>query len=335
MVQDNKQTEISRTTQLLVRLIKVLKALLRLFPSCFVVRFGFIGGYIASFFFKREMTIASVQLAVAFPSINKQECTKLAQKVFAHIGEFSCETFIFDKLLMHEEDGKDPTTYKYITVTPDDFFPKTIKEGKGVVALSGHIGCFELLPAYYINRGIPVSTVGRLPNFQTLALPIKELRDSYNAELLWRDDIGSTRKLLKTIKQAKCVAALIDQDTDLDNEFCPFFGIPAAHPVTLIKLAIKRNLLIISTFIVRVAHLKYEVFTDKIDYNPNSESACQDILKAYNKRLEELITKYPEQWLWWHRRWRRRPDIDYQKHPDKLFSTSNYLAWLKNIQRSN
>ena len=54
------------------------------------------------------------------------------------------------------------------------------------------------------------------------------------------------------------------------------------------------------------------------------------VLEVFSARLESLVRQYPEQWYWWHRRWRRRPGIDYQSTPELLRSTAEYITWLEN-----
>lgn len=58
------------------------------------------------------------------------------------------------------------------------------------------------------------------------------------------------------------------------------------------------------------------------------EAAFAFVLKEYNSLVEELIREYPSQWFWWHRRWRRRPGIDYEKTPQALRGSTEYLVWL-------
>jgi hypothetical protein len=55
----------------------------------------------------------------------------------------------------------------------------------------------------------------------------------------------------------------------------------------------------------------------------------EDILKEYCRRIEAVIAEHPGQWLWWHRRWRRRPGIDYNANPDQLLGAKDYVTWLR------
>jgi KDO2-lipid IV(A) lauroyltransferase len=135
--------------------------------------------------------------------------------------------------------------------------------------------------------------------------------------------------LLNAVREGAVIAMLVDQDVDLDNVFIPFFGLPAAYPEAPIRLALKFSLPIFSSFIVRKRRLTHHIITQKIDFDAKSDDVIQNILTVYNKRLENLIFHYPDQWIWWHKRWRRRPNIDYKKEPSRLMSTKQYLKWLE------
>ena len=175
-----------------------------------------------------------------------------------------------------------------------------------------------------------MSVIGRAPNYELLDIFAKRLKKSYGIESIWREDSTSSRKIISAFKTGRVVAALIDQDTSIENAFAPFFGVDAAYPSSLITLAVKYRIPIITSFIIREQPYHHNVITDRIDYDPDSETVIQDILKTFSKRLEDLIIKYHEQWIWWHRRWRRRPGMDYNLHPETLPSTKDYLSWLNN-----
>ena len=72
--------------------------------------------------------------------------------------------------------------------------------------------------------------------------------------------------------------------------------------------------------------MKRVTWEDKI--NPE-----EYIIEEYSKTLENLIIKYPDQWVWWHRRWRRRPEIDYKQYPELLPSSIEYVRWIQELSK--
>ncbi len=77
----------------------------------------------------------------------------------------------------------------------------------------------------------------------------------------------------------------------------------------------------------RSPDMKYEICLRRIDWE-HREDPVPYILSSYGTFLETYIKKDPTQWVWWHRRWRRRPDINYNENPELLRSTREYLEWL-------
>ena len=301
-----------------------LSFLSQLVPQNIYLKLGQALGRACSPLFSKDSQISRTQLEMCDIEkvSNPAETTRF---VFGHVGESIFEIFILGKLLTRnpglsnviEEDGAEHV--------------ENLKKQKerGALALSGHIGCFELLAAYYSINNIPLSVVGRYPNSPYFGAILEKVRESYKVEAIWRQGRTAAAQILRALRNGRVLAVLIDQDTNLENEFSPFFGIEAASPAMPIKLAVKRNLPIVSSFIVRTGLLKHRVVTRPINYSSEDPDAVRNILDEYNRRLEALIREFPSQWIWWHRRWRRRPGINYQIEPKKLRSTSDYLLWLK------
>ena len=297
---------------------------LRLLPSPIAVSIGRNLGSLVSYLCSREMAIAREQLLFAFPGLNKNaEAKSLAQGCFQHMGESVAEMLILDRIL-HSE---------HVEILDDHLIRSAGKCDTAAIVLSGHLGCFELIAAHYASTGLSISVVGRDANYPSLAVAHRQFRETFGVETIWREDPAAGFQLLRAIKSKRIIAALLDHDTKLENEFCPFFGVDAASPAALLHLAIRYRLPVLTSFVVREQPLKHKLVNRKIEYKPEDPSAIYFILGEYNRQLEDLIRKYPSQWIWWHRRWRRRPKIDYQQDPEKLRSTEEYINWLQEINQ--
>jgi KDO2-lipid IV(A) lauroyltransferase len=96
---------------------------------------------------------------------------------------------------------------------------------------------------------------------------------------------------------------LIDQDTKVESIPVSFFGQAAKTPVSLITLGKKSNARFVSAFLFRTGWFRFTVFVEQIPDGTTEE----DILRVYNERLEQYIRRYPDQWVWFHKRWRTTP----------------------------
>ena len=192
-----------------------------------------------------------------------------------------------------------------------------------IVALTGHCGNWDLLAAYIISRGLPITTAGRVarnPIFQRI---LADLRATYGIKTLWRSESLTTRGILKELRPGQVVATLVDQDTDVHSLFVPFFGRPAKTPSALLSLAKRVKALIITAFLFRT-NKGYKVYLQELDPNLTEE----ELLVQYHQRLESLICQYPEQWVWIHKRWRTLPT-------GKTLSSREYLHLLEEELREH
>lgn len=315
-------------------LFPVLRPLLRLLPPPILVRLGGAIGQFVGFFLKKEHRIMEQQIPFALPDESWQ---KLSSQVFYHLGESVGELLIADKMLRADtpvQCSAPIIKFKHITYSDDRLVFEAIERGKGGIGLSAHFGNFELLAGYLVERGIPIATIGRQPNYSPLYPVLDGLRQSYGVQTIWREDPAAIKKILQALKEGKFFALLIDQDTDVDNLFAPFFGLPAASPSAIVQLAVRRHLPIFSCIMARTDRLSHHVFTEPLHYDPDDPQAAERVVALYNHNLEQLIRRWPEQWVWWHRRWRRRPEVDYHKNPEMLRSTEDYLSWLDSVRKS-
>ena len=307
---------------------------------------GAIGGVVAKFCRKeRRVSLTQLQFAASGSTeyslkLRKHRLEEIPTGVFRHLGNCVVELFLADRLLeeLPEPNPEIPwaPAFKNVSFSAHPRLQEILEQEIASVALTGHIGCFELLAPFYAKIGYQVSVFRRRSNYPVVELLHADFLRWTDVQILWREDPQTKKKLMKTLRCNKqVIAALVDQDIDLENSFVPFFGLEAATPYTVVKAAIRLKRPIFSTFIVRTAPLQHHVQIDVLEYDADDPAAVDNVLVQYNAQLEELIARHPEQWIWWHRRWRRRPGVDYQKEPDRLRGTSEYLEWLESERSSS
>jgi lauroyl/myristoyl acyltransferase len=195
-------------------------------------------------------------------------------------------------------------------------------QSRGIVALSAHLGNWELIAASAMKHGVPLQVIGKEARNSIWQAALERLRKRYGAVVLWRADSAAIKKIIQTLRSGKVVAALIDQDTDVTSVFSPFFGIKAKTPCSLIELGLKTKSIFVTALTVRDSSGKYTIEVRDIDTNDNS--TVESILNAYHLRLQQLIQKHPEQWVWVHKRWRSRED-------GSRMSSREYIEYLRGI----
>jgi KDO2-lipid IV(A) lauroyltransferase len=250
---------------------------------------GWCLGYLIGLLPLRERTFTRLQLKVFLPEVST---TRITPRVFANAGQTLLESLNVTPILARRPERIECACW--------DKVQGWLADSRPIVALTAHTGNWDLLAAWVIAQGVPLTTIGREARKQSAQAILRSIRDGYGIETIWRSDRSGLKRLISCLKERRVLAALIDQDTRVESISVPFFGAPAKTPVSLITLGRKMNARFVTAFIFRTGWLRYSIFLEEI---PDSQSD-NDVLAVYNKRLETLIRRFPEQWVWFHKRWR-------------------------------
>jgi KDO2-lipid IV(A) lauroyltransferase len=263
-------------------------------------------GYLVGLLPLRERTITQLQLSAFLPSVNARRVTP---RVFANAGCTLFESLNLAPILKAQASRIRCDAWNTIETW--------LQSERPIVALTAHTGNWDLLAAYMIARGIPLTTIGKEARNPIAQRLLRSLRQAYGIETIWRSDRSGVKRLLQCLKERRTIAALIDQDTRVESVMIPFFGTPTKTPSSLVALGRKANARFVSAFLVRTGFLRYQVFVEEL---PSSLDDTQ-LLAEYHRHLEGLIRQFPAQWVWFHKRWRTQTD-------GTTLSTREYLAAL-------
>lgn len=195
--------------------------------------------------------------------------------------------------------------------------------GRGAIIVTGHIGNWELLAAAFAARAVPIAAIARQLNDPRLNQLLIDFRRRNGVNPILRESPGSSREIVRILHEHGLLAMLIDQDILTPSVSVPFFGRPARTPAAPATLAIRRKLPVIPAFARRRPEGGHQFIIHPPIFPPGSGDRLQDALtmtRRFNEIIEAHIRRYPEEWVWWHKRWRRPPlpnldldaRIDYQ-----------------------
>jgi len=182
------------------------------------------------------------------------------------------------------------------------------QKGKGILALTAHIGNWELLIMATALKGFPMSAIYRPLEFAPLDKFFVNLRTRYGAKVYPK--YFAMRKILRSIKDKEIIGILLDQNEHAESGvFVDFFGRPACTNKGLALIALRTEVPVIPGFLVR------EGTGFRIEFGPeiplirtgDKEKDIAENTRQYNQVLESIILRYPEQWFWVHRRWKTKP----------------------------
>jgi KDO2-lipid IV(A) lauroyltransferase len=145
-----------------------------------------------------------------------------------------------------------------------------------------------------------------------------------------RESPRAGRQLLSILKRGGLLAMVIDQDTRAPSVTVPFLGHPARTPFAPAALAIRRGVPLMVTYAARLPSGRLRIVLNPPIPAPASGDRNDDIIRMtelVNDQLSAAIRDNPESWVWWHRRWRRKPipelDMDAKiPYPNSILSDS-------------
>jgi KDO2-lipid IV(A) lauroyltransferase len=199
---------------------------------------------------------------------------------------------------------------KWITLRNATVVREMMEEGRGLIMIFAHVGNWELFSIIYERlgiRGIAVESPNDGKKVRELLLSI---RKSSNIKMVPRGDKSSARSILTCFRNNEVFLFAMDQDTKVRSIFVDFFGRKASTAVGAATFAQKFDAPVVAAFGARAedgSHVYTFELLSRSPYTGGEEEAVR-LTESYNRAIEAHIRKYPDQWVWFHRRWKNRPD---------------------------
>jgi KDO2-lipid IV(A) lauroyltransferase len=252
----------------------------------------------------RLRRVGMLNLALAFPDKTRRERARILRGVFTSFGRQLAEVCRFPKYT-RENVGK--------VVVYDGFenFERAFARGKGVLFLTAHLGAWELSAFAHSLHGHPLHIVMRPLDNVYLDRLTRRYRTLHGNTTVDKDDF--VRGLLSAMKAGETVGILMDTNmTPPQGVFVDFFGIPACTASGLARIALRTGAAVVPGFTVWDPALrKYRLRFDpavKLVRTGNDDADVVANTARFTKIIEDYVRRYPDQWLWVHRRWKTRPE---------------------------
>ena len=267
-------------------------------PAAFTHKLGSILGATAYSIARKERLIAKHQLAAAL-RINEESprVELLVKAIFKHMGISAVEIC---RILLR------PNMAPRVII-PDasrQALEKALAAQKGVIFATGHLGNWELMAMTLAAKGYPISAVAKASYDPRFTAFMDKARRRVGVDAIYRGSPGATTKIMRAIKNNRAVGFLIDQDTSVPSEFVTFFGRQASTPIGAGKLSSITGAPVVVGNIYRTRK-GYHVI--EISYLGKASDAIKST-RQITAMLEQKIKTRPSQWVWFHKRWKTRPD---------------------------
>ena len=242
-------------------------------------------------------------LELALPELPPVECERILRGVFRHLGWQLVE---FCRMSRYTPEN---TRHCLRTEGLQHYLAARAK-GKGVLIVTGHLGAWELSSFYHSLMGYPMGMVIRRLDNRRLDSFVNAMRCLHGNRVLHKDDFA--RGLLTAMRQGETVGILMDTNmTPPQGEFVQFFGRSACTASGLARVALKTGAAVLPGFMLwepnegrYVLHFGPQLALPRTNDHPADILAATQLCTA---AIESWIRRYPDQWLWIHRRWKTRP----------------------------
>jgi Kdo2-lipid IVA lauroyltransferase/acyltransferase len=182
--------------------------------------------------------------------------------------------------------------------------------GKGVLYLTGHIGAWELSSFAHALYGFPLHYMARPLDNKPLDAMVNEYRGLSGNKPIFKNE--SARVMLRILKEAGTVGILADQNTmPGEGVFVDFFGTSACTTTGIARVALHTDAAVVPGYAywdenLRKYRLRFEPPVELVRTG-DAERDIAENTQRFAKVIEEIVRKYPEQWVWIHARWKARP----------------------------
>ena len=242
-------------------------------------------------------------LALAFPEKSKRERARILRGEFTSLGRQLAEVCHFPKYTLEN-------VSQVITYEGFENYERARARGKGVLFLTAHFGGWELSAFAHSLHGHPLHVVMRPLDNIYLDRLMHEYRTMHGNTTVDKDDF--VRGLLGAMKKGETVGILMDTNmTPPQGIFVDYFKIPACTASGLARIALRTDAAVVPGFTIWDPVLrKYRLHFDpavELVRTGNDETDIAANTQLFTKIIEDYVRRYPDQWLWVHRRWKTRP----------------------------
>jgi Kdo2-lipid IVA lauroyltransferase/acyltransferase len=260
-------------------------------------------GWLVYLLHGRLRRVGMRNLELAFPEKNKSERRKILRGAFTSLGRQLAEVCLFPRYTREN-------VSQIIVYDGFENYERAHGRGKGVLYLTAHLGAWELSAFAHSLQGHPLHIVMRGLDNPYLDALIQRYRTMHGNSVVDKDNF--VRGLLAAMKAGETVGILMDTNmTPPQGVFVDFFRIPACTASGLARIALRTDAAVVPGFtlwdpVLRKYRLRFEAAV-KLIRTQDEEADVIANTALFTSIIEDYVRRYPDQWLWVHRRWKTRP----------------------------
>ena len=255
--------------------------------------------------------VADQNLRMALPELDAFERKKICVNLYGSLARMLVECAHFPSL-------KPENAHRVVSCEGLGNYEAALAKGRGVIFLTAHLGAWELGAFAHGLKGYRLHVVYRALDNPLLNRLVNHYRSLCGNPLIEKRE--SARSVLAALARNETVGILADQNTlPEEGVFVNFFGVPACMTAGVARIALHSGAAVVPAFCIwdsrerrfRVLYEPALEFTVTGDSERDMQSATQQMADV----IVKYVRRYPDQWLWIHRRWKTRPPGDPPLYP--------------------
>lgn len=275
-------------------LLRLFEAWLRRKSAVQAERSGARFGRMLFRFSRKHRERALANLALAYPEKTAAERVELARQVFEHFGRVATD-------FLRTESRTDAEVVQGMEVEGFENVAAALRGGKGILIVTAHFGNWERAAQFAKTQGRDIYAVARDADDAQVQDDVLRLREKAGLKVISRGN--AARQILALLRENKLVALLPDQNCS--ESFVPFFGHPAGTVLGPATLSLRTGAPLVPMFCARTGPGQYRLhLMPPLVPKPEIEDPVLALTYAMNEAIEAIVRRYPEQWLWFHDRWK-------------------------------
>jgi KDO2-lipid IV(A) lauroyltransferase len=279
--------------------VKTAEAILASLPHGAAISLGRGLGRLASAPLGIRRSVVVQQVAAAFPDRSAEWIETAVDECYRHFGREMAELTQLGRggsagLPARVQDG-DRAVATYWEAVPDT---------RGGIIVTGHLGNWEVAGAFLAASGIPLAAVVKRQRNPRFDRYLTSSRRRLLMEPIYMEE--AYRAIPAALDDGRGVALVADQDAGGRGIFVPFFGRPASTFRGPAKLALAEDVPLFFGAVVRDGP-EYRAILEVVPVPVLGPGAEQEYTRRWVARLEHHVRRWPEQYFWFHRRWKSQP----------------------------
>ncbi len=257
-------------------------------------------GTLARLVDRRHVQVARNNLERAFPELSSTTRETIIRDMFRHF------VMTFQDIILMKRYRKTRGMEPFVESFDRDIVEDLKNEGKGLIMVTGHMGNWELAGGA-LSSVFTLNSISRKFRNPLIRRGMVRFRQSFGQKILYADD--GLDPMLDCLKRNECIALLPDKHLNTSRIPVKFFDRYVKAPTGPAMLCLRSGAPILTGGAFRVGKTsRFRIEKEsviRVRSGVRFRAEVERITQAYMTDIENCIRRYPEQWIWFHNRWKK------------------------------